>query len=96
MPEVEEGTWYGTRALKVAGKGFCRMREDPETLVVPVDGLDGKEALLQGSPETFTTIPHYDGHAMVLVRLEVVDPAELAELLEDAWRLKAPKRLLSS
>ena len=30
---------------------------------------------------------------MVLVRLELVDPQELAELVEDAWRIQAPKRL---
>jgi hypothetical protein len=30
------------------------------------------------------------------VRLDVVDPGELAELLEDAWRLRAPKRLLAA
>jgi hypothetical protein len=29
----------------------------------------------------------------VLVRLEAVDPTELAELVEDAWRTQAPKRL---
>ena len=30
----------------------------------------------------------------MLVRLDKVDPIELAELIEDAWRLRAPKRLL--
>jgi len=30
FPGVEEGTWFGTPALKVAGKGgFCRMRTAP-------------------------------------------------------------------
>jgi hypothetical protein len=52
-----------------------------------------REALLQGQPEAFFTTPHYDGHAYVLVRLEAVDPAELQELLEEAWRVTAPPRL---
>jgi hypothetical protein len=95
LPEVEVGTWYGTDALKVAGKGFCRMREDPESLVVMVSDFDDKAALLQGNPEAFTTTPHYDNSAIVLVLLEKVDRDELTELIEDAWRLKAPKRLLS-
>jgi hypothetical protein len=94
LPEVEEGTWYGTAALKVAGKGFCRKREDPDTLVVPVSDFDEKEALLQSDAEAFTTTPHYDGSAIVLVHLEKVGRKEFAELLEDAWRIKAPKRLL--
>jgi hypothetical protein len=32
----------------------------------------------------------------VLVRLAEVDLAALRELVEDAWRLKAPKRLVTS
>jgi hypothetical protein len=31
----------------------------------------------------------------VLVRLEEIDTVELAELIEDAWRVQAPKRLLA-
>jgi hypothetical protein len=29
------------------------------------------------------------------VRLEAVDATELAELLEEAWRLRAPKRVVA-
>jgi hypothetical protein len=29
------------------------------------------------------------------VRLEEVDPTELAELIEEAWRIRAPKRLVA-
>lgn len=46
-------------------------------------------------PHAFFSTPHYDGHPYVLVRLEAVDPVELAELLEDAWRIWAPKRLVA-
>jgi len=41
----------------------------------------------------FFTIPHFDGYAAVLVRLDRVALDELDELIEDAWRLRAPKRL---
>lgn len=94
-PGVEEGTWFGTPALKVAGKGgLCRMRTDPDALVIRVADLEEKEALLQGGPQTFLTTPHYDGHPYILVRLERVDPTELTELIEEAWRQRAPKRLI--
>ena len=85
LPGVEEGAWYRTPALKVCGKGFCRMK-DEDTLVVRVIDLEDKEALLRGDPETFFTTPHYDGHAYVLVRLGRVAPDVLRELIEDAWR----------
>ncbi len=95
LPGVEESTSYGTPALKVRGKLMCRMRTDPEALALRVVDMGEREALLQGSPEVFFTIAHYDGHPYVLVRLERADRAELGELLEDVWRLRAPKRLVS-
>jgi hypothetical protein len=96
LPEVEEGTWFRTPCLRVRKKSFCRMKEDGETLVVRVLDLEDKEALLREQPGVFFTTPHYDGYAYVLVRLEAVDRARLAELIEDAWRLSAPKRLIAA
>ena len=94
LPEVEESTWFRTPALKVRGKSFCRMKEDGETLVIQVIDLEDKEALLRSDPEVFFTTPHYDGYAYVLVRLDRIGREQLAELVEDAWRLRAPKSLL--
>ncbi len=95
FPGVEEGTWFGTPALKVSGKGgVCRLRTDPDALVLRVADMGEREALLQGQPEAFFSTPHYDGYPYVLVRLEAVDPTELAELLEEAWRIKSPKKVV--
>jgi hypothetical protein len=44
----------------------------------------------------YFSTPHYDGWPYVLVRLDAVDPVELAELIEDAWRLRAPKRAIKA
>jgi len=96
FPGVEAATSYGTPALRVRGKGMCRLRTDPDALVLRVIDLGEREALLQGQPHVFFSTPHYDGHPYVLVRLEAVDPVELAELLEEAWRLRAPKRLIAA
>ena len=95
FPGVEVGTSFRTPALRVRGKGMCRLRSDPDALVLRVVDMGEREALLQSQPDVFFTTPHYDGHPYVLVRLEAVDPVELAELLEDAWRLRAPKRLVA-
>jgi len=40
-------------------------------------------------------VPHYHGHPIVLVHLQAIARAELAERIEDAWALRAPKRLLA-
>ncbi len=94
LPGVEVATSYGTPALRLRGKGICRLRSDPDALVLRVTDLGEREALLQGQPDAFFSTPHYDGHPYVLVRLEAVASGELAELLEDAWRIRAPKRLV--
>ena len=96
LPEVEESTWFRTPCLRVRKKSFCRMKEDGETLVVRVVDLEDKEALLRSDPEVFFTTPHYDGWPYILVRLARVDPEQLGELIEDAWRLSAPKRVLAA
>jgi hypothetical protein len=96
LPGVQESTSYGTPALKAGAKGLmCRLRTDPDALALRVRDMGEREALLQGQPEAFFTIPHYDGYPMVLVDLGQVDPAELAELIEDAWRLRAPRRVVA-
>ena len=77
-------------------KSFARLKEDGETLVVRVLDLEDKEALLRGQPEVFLTTPHYDGYAYVLVRLAAADAGQLRELIEDAWRISAPKRLVAA
>jgi hypothetical protein len=93
LPEVEESTWYRTPALTVRGRGFARLRTEAEGLLVLLCGLDEKQALLASGDPAFTTTPHYDGYGAILVDLDRVDPAQLAELVQEAWRLKAPARL---
>jgi hypothetical protein len=97
FPEVELTTSFGTPALKMGNRGMiCRLRTNPDALVVRVIDLADREALLQGQPDVFFSTPHYDGYPYVLVRLDAVDPVELSELIEDAWRLRAPKRVIKA
>ena len=94
LPEVIEKPWYGTPGFRVKDKGFLRIREEAEgALVVFVEDLGTKDALLASEPDKFFTTPHYDGHASVLVRLEAVDVDELRELITDAWLVRAPARV---
>ena len=103
LPEMVESTSYGTPALKVRKKLICRLwseREyrrdsvdDTEVLVVFCE-LDMKQVLLDNHPDVLFTVPHYDGYGAVLVRMADVDLDDLADLLEDSYRLKAPSTLI--
>jgi hypothetical protein len=39
--------------------------------------------------------PHYRGYPGVQIRLEAIERDELAQRLEDAWLIQAPKRLVA-
>jgi hypothetical protein len=92
LPETTEKASYGTPGYRVGDKLFARLRE-PDVLVLFVGGTDEKAFLIAADPAKFFTTPHYDGHASVLVRLSAVDREELLELLDEAWHVRAPKRV---
>jgi hypothetical protein len=96
LPETEERPCYGTPGFRVRDRLFARIREEGDVLVLRCADEGEKDFLLRADPERFFTTPHYDGHASVLVRLGAVDREELGELLTDAWRGRAPKRLVAA
>src|SRR4051812_32421139 len=52
-----------------------------------------KQALLLGEPDLFFTNPSYDGMPLVMLWLATVSRDRLAELITDAWRMRAPADL---
>lgn len=96
LPETIEKPSHGTPGFRVKDKLFARIWDDDDgVLVLWTGGVDEKEGLIAADPERFFTTAHYDGHPHVLVRLAEVDRDELADLLEDAWRVRAPKRVIA-
>lgn len=94
LPATTEKPAWGTPAFRVADKMFARIRpEDGGLLVAWCESLEDKEALIASDPRVYFTTAHYDGHASVLVRLSEVELDELREVLTDAWRVRAPKRV---
>ncbi|HWM03666.1 MAG TPA: MmcQ/YjbR family DNA-binding protein [Actinophytocola sp.] len=104
LPEVAEAT-DGVFGFSVRGKGIAWVWLErvepgkgrvpqPAVLAVRVANQEEKESLLAADPDKFFTEPHYNGYPAVLVRLARIDEAELTELLTDAWRCRAPKRLI--
>ena len=94
LPKAQEGTSYGTPAFKVGGKLFTRLHQDGESLVVKID--PGERTMrMKADPDTFYITDHYLNYPWILVRISSVDPDDLRDLLERAWRLSAPRRLVS-
>src|SRR6478609_6460312 len=68
-PEVEDGTSYGTPALKVRKTMLARLREDNDSLVMPGVPLDEREMLIESAPKVVYFTDHYRDYPMVLIRL---------------------------
>jgi hypothetical protein len=85
FPHVEDGTSYGTPALKVKKKFFVRLREDGDSLVIGVP-FEERDALMAEQPETYYITDHYLKYPYVLVRLSKVSEDALRDLLKGAYR----------
>jgi hypothetical protein len=94
LPGVEEGPSYGTPGFRVKGRFMARFWEDGETLVVKC-GHAESEFWQKYDPEIFFITDHYRGYPTVLVRMARVSEENLREVLEQAWRFQAPKKLLA-
>ena len=94
LPGVEEGTAYGTPALKVGGKLMACLAinksAEPNTLGVFVD-VDRRAELLTEAPDTYYLTDHYADHPCVLVRLSNIDEDALKGLLRMSWQFVRKK-----
>lgn len=93
FPYVEDGTSYGTPALKVKKKFFVRLREDGDSLVIGVS-FEQREALMAEDPETYYITDHYLKYEYVLIRLSKVSKDALRDLLKGAYRAALSKKVL--
>ncbi len=107
LPGVQErGSYGGSVSWTVRGAAFVWERPlrtgdlealgaaAPSGTVLGVRVADEgvKQALLASDPEVVFTTPHFDGYPAVLVRLDDIAPADLEELVVDAWRTRASQR----
>jgi hypothetical protein len=102
LPGVEEIDCDGFD-FRVGGRGFVwsypeRTPGKPRVIrtdiaVLYVGDEAEKQALLLGEPELFFAEREYGDWPLVMLRLAEVDDKRLAELVTDAWRMRAPADL---
>ncbi|MCO6004272.1 MmcQ/YjbR family DNA-binding protein [Actinoallomurus purpureus] len=95
LPEAEERETWGRPTFRVRDKIFAIVSDDGASASVKAT-RDEQTALLAEDPEIFSFPVYVGRHGWVGVDLTRIDPDHLRELLTDAWRLTAPRRLVKT
>ena len=97
LPETTEEPHFDLSSFRVKGKIFATVPPGGKLLHVRCDPTE-RLALVAEAPEAFEEIVWgkriVDDY--VRVKLPVADREQVCELLEEAWRLRAPKRVLAA
>jgi hypothetical protein len=92
LPEAVEQDHHGRPSFRVANKIFATQWDDDHMNVMLDEG--GVLTAVESHPGTCAEVWWGKRLAAVRVDLRVAEPELLAGLLEEAWELRAPKRLL--
>lgn len=91
LPEAVSQDHHGMESFRVRGKIFATVPDEAHVRVM----LSEEDILAAVSERPELCTPFYWGSRLscVVVTLEGADVAVVRELLADAWRRKAPKKL---
>ncbi|OOG59816.1 hypothetical protein B0E48_03230 [Rhodanobacter sp. C03] len=92
LPQAEEVDHFGTPSFRVRGKIFAQFsrRDDRVILKFSLDELD---VLRMSADDLFEADPSWGKHGWTHVRIAGMEEAWVHQLLRDAWRRVAPKKL---
>ncbi|MCP3801811.1 MmcQ/YjbR family DNA-binding protein [Allokutzneria sp. A3M-2-11 16] len=92
--ESEEVETWGHPTFRVRDKMFAAMDSDGHRATVKATPQE-QEALIAAAPEVYAVADYVGRYGWVSVDLRAADPEEIAELVREAWRRTAPKRLVN-
>jgi hypothetical protein len=95
LPEVTERPHFDMASFRVRGKIFVTVPPEGTRLHVFIDPLEVAGYVAQ-DPAAFEPLHWGDRLSGLRVNLAVAPAAILAEIIEEAWRRKAPKRLVAA
>ncbi|PPK93207.1 hypothetical protein CLV92_111124 [Kineococcus xinjiangensis] len=94
LPEAEERETWGQATFRVRGKIYVILADDGTQASIKAS-REEQAALLASEPEVFSPASHVGRFGWVSARLDAADPEALRELVVDAWRSTAPRRLVA-
>lgn len=97
LPETTEQPHFEAASFRVGGKIFATVPPGGTQIRIFVEPAE-VEALLAEDPTTYEPVI-WGKRAVpgaVSVNLRTASPAHVRELLEEAWRMRAPKRAIAA
>lgn len=96
LPEVTEGTHFGLVSFKVRDKVFVTVQKGDTHAILHVDRETANGAAAR-APQSHETVSRNGGKVFVGLRVDLTatGSAVLKELVQLAWRNRAPKRLVA-
>lgn len=96
LPEAhEELTWEVHPTFRVRGRIFAIVSEDGASASVKAS-KEEQQALIRQDPQAYAYASYVGRFGWVDVTLDKVDQEQLAELVVEAWRMTAPKRVVAA
>jgi hypothetical protein len=95
LPEVVLRESVNWTSITFKGKGFAWVNHSENRAMIKAHH-DERAALLATAPAVYEAGWATNSSAWVRVRLELADPQEVFELLEEAWRMTATKRAVKA
>ncbi len=92
LPETSERETWGEATFRVRDKIFLIMASDEQSASVKASHAE-QAALVARDPHIFAVSRYTGRFGWISVRIAAVDPQEMRELVTEAWRRTAPKRL---
>ncbi len=95
LPETSEEPHFDMASFRIRGRIFATVPPGGDVIHVFVDESETK-ASVSSDPAAFEELWWGKRLAGLRVRIGAAKPDEVAELLEAAWRRKAPKRVVAA
>jgi predicted DNA-binding protein (MmcQ/YjbR family) len=88
LPDTQEGMHHGHPDFRVRKKIFATLSEDEDRAALRLGFVEARE-LARTEPKAFRLVSDREPIAWLSVLLAKADEDQFADLLEEAWRLRA-------
>ena len=95
LPDATEVETWGEATFRVRNKMFATLGADGKQASIKAT-RDEQQALIAENPDAYFVPSYVGAHGWVGVVVSKADRGEVEDLITEAWRLTAPKRMVTA